>query len=145
MKTHHRGRDWTKRGAKTVHAIVLWKERELRQYRVRVAQDTLAVQPPMAITISYDEAPHLQESGISMLIKSWGTFNIGEVLNLIVMPSEYKPAGNELVVGSLAKKTEAFLSSFHRAVGFYLRAAQHIIQKQHSIFRNALNDFDSEG
>ena len=128
-RDYHPGMQATKKGVERVDVIVLWKERELLRYTVRVTTNALPSPPCKPAIISFDEAPHLEESGINSLVKSWGEFDIPTVLSLVVMPSEYVPSESESQKESLASKSEAFLKAFHHATGSYLRVAQHLIQE----------------
>ncbi|KAK2462989.1 hypothetical protein APHAL10511_004976 [Amanita phalloides] len=145
VREYHPGMQATKKGVAKVDVIVLWVERELLRYTVRVtASAQPSPSPRKNVTTSFDEAPHLEESGINLLVKSWGQFDISTVLSLVVMPSEYMPSDEESQRESLASKSEAFLQAFHRATGSYLYAAQKLIQERHHIFRKALNGFNNE-
>lgn len=128
VRDYHPGKQATKKGLEKVDAIVLWKERALLRFAVRVTTNARpSPSPRKPVTISFDEAPHLEESGINSLVKSWGEFDIPTVLSLVVVPSEYVPSESESQRESLASKSEAFLKAFHKATGSYLHVAQHLI------------------
>ncbi|KAK2459291.1 hypothetical protein APHAL10511_008693 [Amanita phalloides] len=143
VRDYHPGMHATKRGVAKVDVIVLWVERELLRYTVRVTSNAQpSPSPHKHVTTSFDEAPHLEESGINLLVKSWGEFDISTVLSLIVMPSEYMPSAEERQMESLASKSEAFLKAFHKVTGSYLHAAQNLILEHHHILQKALNGFE---
>ncbi|KAF8347301.1 hypothetical protein F5887DRAFT_1175044 [Amanita rubescens] len=147
VKKHHGpGTLATKKGVERVDVIVLWKEPALSEYTVRVAANPcLLLSPHKPVVVSFDEAPHLEESGINALVMSWGEFDVQTVLSLVLMPSEYVPSDEESQPGSLAFKSEAFLKAFHKVTGSYLCDAQRLIQERHQILRKALNGFSTEG